>query len=249
MLIYPKIVIKDGQSLYQFEGEAARPAAIAAQLVKSGFSWIYVQSHDIEIDQDCLDCLIEIIDTVDVPIAFEGAIKSIATIDRLMGEGVSRIILNNIALTDHKFIQEACDLYPDQIAVHLHTDKGKVPVAESNGDNIVQFDLTKIASNIAEYGAYAVFYSEVHLESETGLDKPGLDMQGCKHMAETLSIPVFYAGKCDHLEDLLSIAAVNDKNIAGCLLGEGLYNGQINPGEALQIGAGLSLYQQKSNDN
>lgn len=248
MLILPKIVIKDGQSLYQFSGEHASPADLAAQHVKAGFSWVYIQSLDAKVDQDCLDTLISIIDAVDVPVAFEGSIQDISTVDRLMGEGVSRIILNNLALTDHPFIREACELYPDQVAVHLHTDKGHVPVADSS-DNILQFDLSKMAQNVAEYGAYALFYSEVKPESESGLDKPGLNLDACRKLANNLSIPVFYAGKLAHIEDLLSIVSINEDNIAGALLGEGLYNEQIRAQDALQIAAGLSLYQQKSNDN
>ena len=249
MLIFPKIVIKDGESQYQFDdNHISNPSEIAAQLVKSGFSWLYVQSIDSQVDQDVIDCLAKIIDVVDVPVAFEGAVQDIQTVDRLMGEGVSRIILNNLALTDHPFIQEACELYPDQIAVHLHTDQGKVPAAESS-DKIIQFDLSKIALNIAEYGAYALFYSEINLGKDESLDKPGLDMSACSALAQKLSIPVIYAGKLNHMEDLLSIVATGEKNIAGALIGDGLYSGQISAADALQISAGLSLYQQKSNDN
>lgn len=251
MIIFPKIVIKDGESLHQFQdsfgGAMASPADIAAQFVKMGFSWIYIQSLDREIDAECLTTLAQIIGAVDVPVAFEGAIKDIASVDRLFGEGVSRIILNNIALIDHRFIQDACNLYPDQIAVHLHAAQDKLNVTYNN--KVTQFDLHKIAASIGTYGAYAILYSEEVKAEDSAPHKPGLDMSACSALAKATSCPVFYAGKLSHIEDLLSVAQVNEDGIVGTLLGEGLYTGQINAADALQIAAGLSLYQQKSNDN
>lgn len=251
MLIFPKIVIKDGESLHQFQniiGSAiASPAEIATQLVKAGFSWLYIQSLDPEIDAQCLETVAQIIDAVDVPVAFEGAIQDISSVDRLMGEGLSRLTLNNLALIDHGFIQQACSLYPDQIAVHLHANADKLDVAQKG--NVTQFDLHKIAASIGEYGAYAILYSETSDQQTGEIEKPGLDMRACCTLAQKTTCPVFYAGKLNHMEDLLSIARETESGIAGALLGEGLYSGQISAADALQIAAGLSLYQQKSNDN
>tara|TARA_R110002124_G_scaffold287216_1_gene471384 strand:- start:75485 stop:76243 length:759 start_codon:yes stop_codon:yes gene_type:complete len=252
MLIFPKIVIKDGQSLYQMNSpliaEAqCSPAEIAARFVKMGFSWIYVQCLDNEIDHVSLDSICEIIDGVDVPVAFEGAIKDIATIDKLVGEGVSRIILNNTALGDHKFMREACDFFPDQIALHLHTDGDSVAVSKAG--KIKSFDLSKIAENMSKCGLYAVLYSDSQSQNEGSIAKPGLDMSGCVELSSKIDCPVFYAGKVNYIEDLLSIAAVSENGIAGALIGEALYNEQIAAVDALQIAAGISLYQQKSNDN
>lgn len=234
MLILPKIAIKDGASLYQFDGSVATPADIAAQFVKAGFSWLYIQSHDISLDEECIHTLRQIIDAVDVPVIFEGALKTLSDIDRLFGEGVSRVILNNIALTDHNFIQEACAHYPDQIAMHLHSTGGKVD------SGVAQFDLGKIGANIHDYGAYALFYSD---------DAP-LDLTRLIALRKSCQAPIFYANKLASVEELLAIASIaGDHNIAGALVGESFYNGAIDPAHALQIGAGLSLYQQKSNDN
>jgi phosphoribosylformimino-5-aminoimidazole carboxamide ribotide isomerase len=252
MLIFPKIVIKDGQSLHQMSNPliaevACSPAEIAARFVKMGFSWIYIQCLDSEIDHVTLDALAEIINGVDVPVSFEGTIKNISTIDTLIGEGVSRIILNNTALCDHNFIREACDFFPDQIALHLHADGDQVAI--DNAGNVSSFDLSKIAQNISKHGLYALLFSDSQSQNEGSLKKPGLDMSGCVELASKIDCPVFYAGAVNYIEDLLSIAAVSENGIAGALIGEALYSEQISAGDALQIAAGISLYQQKSNDN
>ena len=248
MLIFPKIVLKDGESLHQFQdvigGAIASPPDIARQLVKMGFSWLYIQSLDREIDAQCLETVAQIISAVDVPVAFEGSIKDIASVDRLMGEGLSRLVLNNFALLDHGFIKEACNLYPDQIAVHLHATQNKLHVIQN--EKTTQFDLHKIAAIIGEYGLYAILFSADEDEKPDGAENSGLDMSACCALAKKTSCPVFYAGPLSHMEDLLAIASASENGIAG---GEGLYTGQVSAADTLQIAAGLSLYQQKSNDN
>ena len=240
MLILPKIAIKDGASLHQFDGAVATPADIAAQFVKAGFSWLYIQSQDASIDEECIHTLRQIIDAVDVPVIFEGAFISLTQVDQVFAEGISRVVLNNIALSDHNFIQDSCAHYPDQIAMHLHSDGGKVD------SGVAQFDLGKIGTNIHDYGAYAIFYSYTQKQSNA----MALDIDDVIQFSKTCSAPLFFANDVDKIEDLLSIATIaNDHNIAGILIGESFYNGAIDAAHALQIGAGLSLYQQKSNDN
>ena len=65
----------------------------------------------------------------------------------------------------------------------------------------------------------------------------GFDVEAFGAMADAVSIPVIAAGGLATVDDIVKLKARKGVPVAGAVLGRALYNGAINPAEALGIAA------------
>lgn len=240
MIIYPAIDLKDGKCVRLHKGVMDSeviynddPAAQAATWAQNGFSWIHIVDLNGAIEGKPVnaDAVKDIIDAVDLPLQLGGGIRDLKQIETWLHAGVSRVILGTVAVKNPALVKEACLNFPGQIAVG----------ADAYGDKIATegwvetSDRTTIdlMQEFQEDGLAAVIYTDINRDG-TG---EGLNMENTIKLAENISIPVIASGGVGSLDDVKAVRAAEKAGVEGMIIGKALYDGRIEPLEALKLAA------------
>ncbi|MBU1377310.1 MAG: 1-(5-phosphoribosyl)-5-[(5-phosphoribosylamino)methylideneamino]imidazole-4-carboxamide isomerase [Alphaproteobacteria bacterium] len=240
MILYPAIDLKDGQCVRVLHGDLStatvfntQPAAQAKTFVEAGFHWIHVVDLNGAVQGKAINApgVEAILSSVSVPVQLGGGIRSLKDIERWIEAGVSRVILGTVAVKDPKIVLAAAKLYPEQIAVSVDVRKGKVAVEGWTADS--ELDAITVARRFEDAGVAALIVTDIDRDGTV----MGFDVEAFGAMADAVSIPVIAAGGLATVDDIVKLKARKGVPVAGAVLGRALYNGAINPAQALEIAA------------
>ena len=240
MILYPAIDLKDGQCVRVLHGDLSTatvfntdPAAQARAFVEAGFHWIHVVDLNGAVQGKAINApgVEAILHAVSVPVQLGGGIRSLADIERWIEAGVSRIILGTVAVKDPKIVLDAAKLWPEQIAVSVDVRKGKVAVEGWTADS--DLDAITVARRFEDAGVAALIVTDIDRDGTV----MGFNVEAFGAMADAVSIPVIAAGGLATVDDIVKLKARKGVPVAGAVLGRALYNGAIDPAEALSIAA------------
>ncbi|HKP79288.1 MAG TPA: 1-(5-phosphoribosyl)-5-[(5-phosphoribosylamino)methylideneamino]imidazole-4-carboxamide isomerase [Phenylobacterium sp.] len=240
MILYPAIDLKDGQCVRVLHGDLStatvfntEPAAQAKSFVDAGFHWIHVVDLNGAVQGKAVNApgVEAILSSVSVPVQLGGGIRTLADIERWIEAGVSRVILGTVAVKEPDIVLAAAKLYPEQIAVSVDVRKGKVAVEGWTADS--DLDAITVARRFEDAGVAALIVTDIDRDGTV----MGFDVEAFGAMADAVSIPVIAAGGLASVDDIAKLKARKGVPVAGAILGRALYNGAINPAEALEIAA------------
>ena len=240
MILYPAIDLKDGQCVRVLHGDLStatvfntEPAAQARTFVDAGFHWIHVVDLNGAVQGKAVNApgVEAILSSVSVPVQLGGGIRTLADIERWIEAGVSRVILGTVAVKEPKIVLAAARLYPEQIAVSVDVRKGKVAVEGWTADS--ELDAITVAKRFEDAGVAALIVTDIDRDGTV----MGFNVEAFGAMADAVSIPVIAAGGLASVDDIVKLKARKGVPVAGAVLGRALYNGAINPAQALEIAA------------
>ena len=240
MILYPAIDLKDGQCVRVLHGDLStatvfktEPAAQARTFVEAGFHWIHVVDLNGAVQGKAINApgVEAILAAVSVPVQLGGGIRTLADIERWVDAGVSRIILGTVAVKDPKIVLDAAKRWPEQIAVSVDVRAGKVAVEGWTADS--DLDAITVARRFEDAGVAALIVTDIDRDGTV----MGFNVEAFGAMADAVSIPVIAAGGLASVDDIVKLKARKGVPVAGAVLGRALYNGAINPAEALGIAA------------
>jgi phosphoribosylformimino-5-aminoimidazole carboxamide ribotide isomerase len=240
LILYPAIDLKDGQCVRVLHGDLStatvfntEPAAQAKTFVEAGFHWIHVVDLNGAVQGKAVNApgVEAILSAVSVPVQLGGGIRTLADIERWIEAGVSRVILGTVAVKDPKIVLAAAKLYPEQIAVSVDVRKGKVAVEGWTADS--ELDAITVAKRFEDAGVAALIVTDIDRDGTV----MGFNVEAFGAMADAVSIPVIAAGGLATVDDIVKLKARKGVPVAGAVLGRALYNGAINPAQALEIAA------------
>ncbi|NCO03787.1 MAG: 1-(5-phosphoribosyl)-5-[(5-phosphoribosylamino)methylideneamino]imidazole-4-carboxamide isomerase [Alphaproteobacteria bacterium] len=240
MIIYPAIDLKDGKCVRLHKGDMAsetiynnNPAAQAMVWAQSGFSWIHIVDLNGAIEGKPVNAnaVQSIIDAVDLPLQLGGGIRDLKQIETWLYAGVSRVILGTVAVKNPALVKEACLNFPGQIAIGADAYGDDIATegwVEKSGRSVID-----LIQEFEDDGLAAVIYTDINRDG-TG---EGLNMENTIKLAESISIPVIASGGVGSLKDVEAVKAADKVGIEGMIIGKALYDGRINPLEALRLAA------------
>jgi phosphoribosylformimino-5-aminoimidazole carboxamide ribotide isomerase len=240
LILYPAIDLKDGQCVRVLHGDLStatvfntEPASQAKTFVDAGFHWIHVVDLNGAVQGKAVNApgVEAILSAVSVPVQLGGGIRTLADIERWIEAGVSRVILGTVAVKDPKIVLAAAKLYPEQIAVSVDVRKGKVAVEGWTADS--ELDAITVAKRFEDAGVAALIVTDIDRDGTV----MGFNVEAFGAMADAVSIPVIAAGGLASVDDIVKLKARKGVPVAGAVLGRALYNGAINPAQALEIAA------------
>lgn len=94
-------------------------------------------------------------------------------------------------------------------------------------------DAITVARRFEDAGVAALIVTDIDRDGTV----MGFDVEAFGAMADAVSIPVIAAGGLATVDDIVKLKARKGVPVAGAVLGRALYNGAINPAEALGIAA------------
>ncbi len=238
MILYPAIDLKDGQCVRLLRGEMDKatvfsnnPAAQARSFQDAGFTWLHiVDLNGAFAGKPVNHAAVEsILKEITIPAQLGGGIRDMATIERWLAAGISRVILGTVALRDPALVKEACRLFSGRIAVGIDGKSGNVAVEGWAEDSHMQ--VVDLALQFEDAGVTAIIYTDINRD---GL-LTGPDLEGTRALAKQLSTPVIASGGMSSLEDIRRLKVLEAEGIHGAILGRALYDGRIDPKAALEI--------------
>lgn len=238
MILFPAIDLKNGQCVRLEQGDMARatvfnldPAAQAKTFETQGFEYLHVVDLDgafagKPMNAQAVEAMLKV---VSMPVQLGGGIRDLATIEAWLGKGIRRVIIGTAAVRDPALVKEAAKKFPGQVAVGLDARDGKVAVegwAETS--TVTALD---IARRFEDAGVAAIIFTDI---ARDGLLK-GLNLDATIALAEAISIPVIASGGFASIDDVKALLEPRAKKLEGAISGRALYDGRIDPAEALAL--------------
>jgi phosphoribosylformimino-5-aminoimidazole carboxamide ribotide isomerase len=238
MILYPAIDLKDGKCVRLLQGDMEKatvfanvPAEQAAVFEKAGFSWLHVVDLNGAFEGRPVNeaAVKAILARVKMPVQLGGGIRNMDMIATWLEAGISRVILGTVALRNPQLVKEACRLFPGQIAVGIDAKGGRVAV---EGWAEVSDQLAaELAAKFEDAGVAAIIYTDIARDGAM----QGPNVEETVKLAESIEIPVIASGGIASVDDIRKYKAVELAGIEGVIIGRALYDGAINPAEALKI--------------
>ena len=240
MILYPAIDLKDGQCVRVLHGDLSTatvfnsdPGAQARQWADAGFHWIHVVDLNGAVEGQAVNApgVEAILSSVSVPVQLGGGIRTLKDVERWIEAGVSRVILGTVAVKQPDIVIAAAMAYPEQIAVSVDVRKGKVAVEGWTADS--DLDAITVARRFEDAGVGALIVTDIDRDGTV----MGFNVEAFGAMADAVSIPVIAAGGLASVDDIAKLKARKGVPVAGAVLGRALYNGAIDPAQALETAA------------
>ena len=237
MILYPAIDLKDGNAVRLYKGEMDQatvfnenPAAQSLEFVNAGCEWLHLVDLNGAFAGEPVNAapVEEILKQCKVPAQLGGGIRDMATIERWLDKGLTRVILGTVAVENPDLVREACKAFPGHVAVGIDARNGKVATkgwAEETNVNVID-----LARSFEDAGVSAIIYTDINRDGAM----QGPNVEATAELANAMSIPVIASGGVSSLDDLRNLkncgAALN-----GAISGRALYDGAIDLGEALKV--------------
>jgi phosphoribosylformimino-5-aminoimidazole carboxamide ribotide isomerase len=157
-----------------------------------------------------------------------GGIRELAGIERWLDAGVSRVILGTAAVRDPKLVKDEARAFPDQVAVGIDASDGRVAV--QGWAETTDMKAVVLARAFEGCGVAAMVVTDIGRDGT----KSGVNVALTGELADAVSIPVIASGGVKNVADLTALKSRSGRPIAGAVLGRALYDGDIDPAEALE---------------
>lgn len=236
MILFPAIDLKEGRCVRLIQGDMGRatvfnddPSDQADRFQRQGFSWLHIVDLDGAFAGRPVNAAAveDILARVRVPVQLGGGIRDMRTVEGWLGQGVARVIIGTAAVKDPDFVREAARLHPGRIAVGIDAKDGRVAVqgwAESS-----TLTAEELGRRFEDAGVAALIYTDI---TRDGI-LTGLNVPMTLALANAVDIPVIASGGLASLADVERLLAPDCARLAGAITGRALYDGRIDPAEAL----------------
>jgi phosphoribosylformimino-5-aminoimidazole carboxamide ribotide isomerase len=207
------------------------PAAQARAFAEQGFEYLHVVDLDGAFAGEPVnaEAVRRILSAVSIKMQLGGGVRDMKTVRGWLESGITRVIIGTAAVRDPDFVREAARLYPGRIAVGIDAREGRVAVdGWAKTSNISALDLGR---RFEDAGVAAIIYTDVSRDGAL----TGLNIASTIALAEALGIPVIASGGLASIEDVRRLTEPDCARLAGAIAGRALYDGRLDPREALAL--------------
>jgi phosphoribosylformimino-5-aminoimidazole carboxamide ribotide isomerase len=233
MEIIPAVDIRAGRCVRLYQGDYKQETVFDEDPVTAALLW-YSQGarwlHIIDLDGAAAGrpqntkVVEEIVKESGLLIELGGGIRQEAVAERLLRQGVSRIILGTAAIENRELVKKLCQRFGEAIAVSLDARDGKIAIRGWQKNTVVE--VLQLSQEMVDAGVRCFIYTDIKRDGT--LTEPNFDMID-RLLAQT-DIPVIVAGGISRLEHLRRLKELGAE---GAIIGKALYTGDINLGEAI----------------
>ena len=157
----------------------------------------------------------------DIKIEVGGGVRNFDSIQKYADAGVEKVILGSAAINDKEFLENACNKFPNKIALGLDAKDGYLAVSGwKKNSNFKTLDFLK---EVNEYGVSRLIYTDINKDGM----KTSPNFEGTEKIANTSNFPVIISGGVSSIEDIKKAKELNNKNIEGIIVGKAIYDGDI----------------------
>lgn len=240
LTLYPAIDLKVGKCVRLLHGQMDKatiynedPASQAASFAQAGFAWVHIVDLDGAFAGQSENAVAvqAILKSTGCKAQLGGGIRDMAAVEHWLGLGMARVILGTAAVRDAEFVQKAATTFPGQVVVGVDAKDGRVKTDGWDGDT--GHTALEIGKRFEDQGVAAIVYTDIGRDGAL----TGVNVGATSALAEALAIPVIASGGVASVEDIKALQGAH-KNIEGVIIGRALYDGRIDPSEALKAAQG-----------
>jgi len=238
VILFPAIDLKNGECVRLVRGDMAQatvfntdPAAQAVDFEHQGFDYLHVVDLDGAFAGKPMNAqaVERILAGVKMKVQLGGGVRDMRTVAGWLEKGVSRVIIGTAALKDPDFVREASRLNPGRIAVGIDARDGRVAVdGWARQSDVSALDLGR---RFEDAGVAAIIYTDIARDGVL----QGLNIASTVALAEALAIPVIASGGLASIDDIKRLLEPDCARLAGAITGRALYDGRLDPAEALAL--------------
>ena len=169
MKIFPAIDIKDKKCVRLVKGDfdnkteyEMSPAEQAGKYKDHGFKNIHIVDLDGALTGKTinLDIIQDIVGKFNLKVEVGGGIRNIDNVKKYVDAGAEKIILGSAAIKDKNFLKEACEKFPNKIALGLDAKNGYLSVSGwKENSNQLTLDYLK---EVNDYGVSRLIYTDIN---------------------------------------------------------------------------------------
>ena len=233
MLVIPAVDLREGACVQlvggEYDAERVRlddPLAVAREWARLGFRRLHVVDLDAATGRGSNTAVVDEIlrhggmESVQVG----GGVRDEDAIDRLLGAGASAVVVGTRGVEDPDWLAELAERYPGEII--LAADVRERRVVTRGWAHTLPRDIIDLVEEVGALPLAAIMVTAVHREGQM----QGTDLPLMEDVVDAAHVPVFASGGVANLQDL---RALDDRGIAGVIVGMALYTGAIDPRAAL----------------
>lgn len=236
LTIYPAIDMRGGNCVRLLQGDYDQetvygnsPFDMAQGFAADGAEWIHMVDLDGAKDGKRVNdrFVIEAAQKLKVKIQIGGGIRSEEDILHYLENGIDRVIIGSIAVSNPEFAIEMIKKYGAKIAVGIDAKNGYVAThGWLDTSKVKAIDLGK---RFADAGAETFIFTDIATDGTLA----GPNIAAVCEMAEVTGKNVIASGGVSSVTDLKAIA---DNGIGGAIVGKALYENRFTLKEALEVG-------------
>jgi phosphoribosylformimino-5-aminoimidazole carboxamide ribotide isomerase len=235
MKIFPAIDIKDKKCVRLIKGDfnnkteyEMSPVDQAGKYKDHGFKNLHIVDLDGALTGETINLNIvkEIVNKFDLKTEVGGGVRTIDSIKKYVDAGVEKVILGSAAIKDKNFLKEACQKFPNKIALGLDAKDGYLSVSGwKENSNQLTLDFLK---EVNHYGASRLIYTDINRDGT----KQSPNFEETTNVANLSNCPVIISGGVSSIDDIKKAKGL--KNIEGIIVGKAIYDGDIKLDELVR---------------
>ncbi|PHX85974.1 MAG: 1-(5-phosphoribosyl)-5-[(5-phosphoribosylamino)methylideneamino]imidazole-4-carboxamide isomerase [Opitutia bacterium] len=239
MIIYPAIDIRGGRAVRLLQGRAdqetvyaEQPAGVAAEFKAAGSAWVHVVDLDGAFSGEPQNlAAVQGIVATGLKVELGGGMRSRETVERVLGFGVSRVVIGTRAAESERFVGELVQQFGAKIAVGIDAKDGKVAVkgwVDTTGTGALE-----MAKRMNGLGVRTIIYTDIGTDGM--LTGPNFAAQ--EAMLNTGNFNVIASGGVSRREDVVKLAELSRRyaNLDGVIVGKALYEKRVELPDLLEI--------------
>ncbi len=234
--IYPAIDMRGGKCVRLLQGKYDKetiygdsPFDMAKQFADAGAEWIHMVDLDGARDGKRVNdqFVIEAAQRLmGIKIQIGGGIRSEADILHYLEQGVDRVIIGSMAVSQPEFAIDMIKKYGCRIAVGIDAKNGYV--ATHGWLDTSEIKAVELGKRFADGGAENFIFTDIATDGTLA----GPNIAAVREMAEVTGKNVIASGGVCNVADLQALAAAN--GIGGAIVGKALYENRFTLKEALE---------------
>ena len=235
MKVFPAIDIKNGKCVRLVKGDfdnkteyEISPIDQAGKYKDHGFKNLHIVDLDGALTGETvnLNIIQEIVSKFDLKIEIGGGVRNFESIQKYTDVGVEKVILGSAAIKDKNFLKEACQKFPNKIALGLDAKDGYLSVSGWKENSKKQtLDFLK---EVNDFGVSRLIYTDINRDGT----KASPNFDDTVKVANTSNCPVIISGGVSSIQDIKKAKEL--KNIEGIIVGKAIYDGDIDLNELVK---------------
>jgi phosphoribosylformimino-5-aminoimidazole carboxamide ribotide isomerase len=236
-IIYPAIDMRGGNCVRLIQGDYEKetvygnsPFDMAKNFAEQGAEWIHMVDLDGAKDGKRVNdqFVIQAAQKLNAKIQIGGGIRTEEDIAHYLDNGIERVIIGSLAVSDPNFAIEMIRKYGAKIAIGIDAKNGYV--ATHGWLNTSELKAVELGKRLAEAGAETFIFTDIATDGMLS----GPNLEAIQQMAEETGKQVIASGGVSDLSDLLNLKQLLNMGVSGAIVGKAIYEGKFSVAEALK---------------
>ncbi len=238
MIFLPAIDLIDGKCVRLSQGDYSKktlysddPADTALSFQDQGALYIHIVDLDAAKNdkRSNRDTIKKIMQAVSIPVEVGGGVRDRERAARLIGLGVSRVILGTVIVKDSEVAGRIVDEFGEAVAAGIDARDGYARISGWTEKSSIK--AVQLGKRARDMGFSLVIYTDI---ARDGMLE-GPNIEGIRTMAAETGLPVIAAGGISNLDDIKAVKALEVDRVVGVISGKAVYEGNLSVAEACRV--------------